>query len=104
MKSGAQYGRTMSTEQHGKLATFLNTVGNDHALVDKWWHGGRDGHGGADAFEGDSTVGRLWSELGDPYRALLREGDLCKIKEALDNEALERGESAHLPNWALVRI
>ena len=97
----------MSTEQqHGPLHTFLNTVGNDHALVDKWWHGGPGGHGGADAFEGDSKVGRQWTALGETYQALLREGDLCKIKEALDNEALEWGEdrSAHLPSWALVRI
>ena len=90
----------MSTEQHGKLHTFLNTVGTDDDLVHKWWHGGPD------AFDGDSKVGRQWAALGDTYQALLREGDLCKIKEALDNEALERGEdiSAHLPSWALVRI
>ena len=106
LEAEAQYGRTMSTEEHGKLRTFLNIVGTDPVLVDKWWHGGHDGHGGADAFAGDSKVGRKWTELGETYQALLREGDLCKIKEALDNEALEMGEdsSAHLPSWALVRI
>jgi hypothetical protein len=88
----------MSTEQHGKLHTFLNTVGNDDDLVHKWWHHGPN------AFKDDDKVGRLWADLGDTNRALLVEGDLCKIKEALDHEALERGESAQLPNWALVRI
>jgi len=96
----------MSTEQHGKLHTFLNIVGNDPDLVYKWWHGGPGGHGGADAFEGDSKVGQLWRELGDTNRALLREGDLCKIQQALYDEGVAPGESvsAHLPSWALVRI
>lgn len=90
----------MSTEQHGPLHTFLNTVGNDDDLVHKWWHGG------ARAFDGDSKVGRLWTALGDTNRALLIEGDLCKIQKALVDEGVAMGEdlSAHLPSWALVRI
>jgi hypothetical protein len=88
----------MSTEQHGKLHTFLNTVGNDDDLVHKWWQ-----HG-AHAFEGDNKVGQLWAELGDTNRALLVEGDLCKIQQALYDEGMAMGETAHLPSWALVRI
>lgn len=90
----------MSTEQHGKLHTFLNTVGNDDDLVHKWWHGGPD------AFDGDSKVGRQWAALGETYQALLREGDLCKIQQALYDEgvAMDENFSAHLPSWALVRI
>jgi hypothetical protein len=74
--------------------------------VDKWWHGGPGGHGGADAFDGDSKVGQLWNELGETYQALLREGDLCKIQQALYDEgvAMDENFSAHLPSWALVRI
>ena len=90
----------MSTEQHGKLHTFLNTVGNDDDLVHKWWHHGAHG------FEGDDKVGQLWAELGDTNRALLVEGDLCKIQQALYDEgvAMDDNFSAHLPSWALVRI
>ena len=91
----------MSTEQDGPLRKFLKAVGHDHALVDKWWAGG------ADAFEGDSKVGRLWAALSDTDKGLLRDGDLCGIQKALDDEGVAMGEdvSANLgKNWALVRV
>ena len=91
----------MSTQQDGPLRKFLKAVGHDHALLDKWWAGG------ADAVGGDSKVARLWAALSDTDKALLRDGDLCGIQKALDDEGVAIGEdpSANLgKNWALVRV
>ena len=91
----------MSTEQDGPLRRFLKAVGHDHDLLDKWWSRG------ADAFDGDTKVGRLWAALSDTDKALLRDGDLCGIQKALDDEGVAIGEdpSANLgKNWALVRV
>jgi hypothetical protein len=91
----------VSTEQDRPLRRFLKTVGNDHDLVDKWWHGG------ADAFEGDDKVGLQWAALSETHKGVLRRGELDEIKQALHDEGVAMGEepSANLgKNWALVRV
>jgi hypothetical protein len=89
----------VSTEQDRPLRRFFKRVGRDHDLVDKWWNGG------ADALFRE--LPDLAAALTDAQKDILRRGDLCEIKKALDDEGVAMGEdpSANLgKNWALVRV
>lgn len=95
-----EYGRAVSTEQGGPFRKFLKRVGNDDALLHKWWSGG------ANAVFADPTVADYVKDLTDTHKDILRRGELDEIKKALDDEGVAMGEdvSALGKNWALVRV
>jgi len=59
-----------------------------------WTSGGARG---ADAFSGDTRVGRLWDALSETDKALLRDGDLCKIQESARRRGCGDGRGCPTP-------
>jgi hypothetical protein len=96
-----------------RLTDFLASVGRDFNLQQKFWRSV------APTLATDKEFQRLlehhgWNNLHPDYRALLEEGDLCKIQDVLVAEAKEGGGgssadvTAHQaggfgPCWVLVR-